>query len=215
MVERKSDVIAVLGYGFVDGVKWQLPEHSKNRLAVAADLFQRGTAKKLVVLGKWAREWDTQGITPPLTEARRAKEELVRLGINPEDVLESTFEQDQDTIGNGVALRSIMDEKGYKTARILCADYMKERVIFTAKLVFPSRGYKITVMPTETPYKNDSKMAAAQHANLKLQEEAFSGLKGGVLFDRWGDRLYEHPYYGEEWQSRVPTAVTTAALGSG
>lgn len=201
---RRYDLIVVLGYGFIGD--WKLSEHVYNRLKIAAQLYQKGTAKKIAVCGKWSLAWDQQNIIPPTTEAEAMKRVLIDLGIPEEDVLKEEFSK--DTVGNAFYLKTkVINKSGYKNLLVLCADYVLKRVKYIFYKVYPS-SYSITIMPTLTSYKNDTEVLKAQEEVLTLQKKFLRNMKRGddAFLEK---RLYSDPYY----HLKMPEKVTFVALG--
>src|SRR5437764_925561 len=130
---KTYDLIAVLGYGFVDN--WQLSDHVRARLQKAAELYKAGAANNVAVCGKWSLSWDQRRITPPTTEAALMKLELAALGIPEAKVLVEGYSK--GTIGNAHFLKTtIVEANGYRQVLVLCADYAIERVAYIFRKVF-------------------------------------------------------------------------------
>ena len=203
-MNKKYDLIAILGYGF--SKDWKLSLNTYHRMKIGADLYKKGVAKKIAVCGRWSINYDLKNIVPPTTEAEEMKKVLVDLGIPEEDILKEDWSK--DTIGNAFFLKTkIVKPLSFEKILVTCADYHLERVKFIFNKVF-EESYLVDFFPVTTKSVNNKDFIALQREVLQMQKNFLKEMKRGddSFLEK---RLYNDPYY----KKQRPVEIAKTAMG--
>jgi len=137
---QKADVIIVLGCAV-----WRdVPSPALyERIYKAYELYRDGFANKIIASG-------AMGDGENVTEAAAIKKQLIRLGVNPRDIIEE--DKSTDTIENLTFSKKIMKNNGYNKS-IIVTNYFH---IYRSSMIASDLKMKATFgkarMPDSAPY---------------------------------------------------------------
>lgn len=141
------DAIIVLG-SKPDTTTWRFPAHVYATLDRAADLYRAGVAPFIILSGKWALSFDSQGITQPYRECDEMATYLAAHGV-PADALLLEGES-KDTISNLFYIkRQILAPRALRRALLITADFREQRIQYlAAKILGPAYTVAYHTVPS-------------------------------------------------------------------
>jgi uncharacterized SAM-binding protein YcdF (DUF218 family) len=155
----QADVVAVLG-GQIEV-----------RPFAAADLYQRGLVKKVLVSSNKTDRAALIGAIQGHTEANRRV--LLKLGV-PESAIETFGQSNENTRGEAVALREWAERHGAKSIVIPTEVFAARRVRWIFDREFAGRSIRIQVLSLEPPdykwtewWKTDAGLITFQNEVIK------------------------------------------------
>jgi hypothetical protein len=172
MTNSPRSCMAILGNGLTRDQK--LFPHVVERLNSFVELYNKRPAEDkplLAVIGKWSF-WNRKGTPPVTTEAEEMKNFLIATEKLPQEAINTMLveNQSEDTIGNALHLKILLEEKGIKKVSLLCAEHQVERAGYIFVRIF-GEGFKLDVIATPGPYEGNEleKQKAAQRTLLERQ----------------------------------------------
>jgi uncharacterized SAM-binding protein YcdF (DUF218 family) len=98
MKKRSEQYDLIIIPGLKLGLHWGMRKDLCSRLRVAAEFYQENPGLHIAVCGCWSIWFDWLGIHPPVTECKRMKTNLIRHGVEREDIVMESHSK--DTPGN-------------------------------------------------------------------------------------------------------------------
>lgn len=196
--------IVVLGGGI--DKKGHLPQHVKERLKRAAEIFKKTKKAKILLCGKYSFLYPKDSL-PPRTEAEAMRDYLLKLGI-PEKVI-FLEKKSKDSISNAYYAKKLYFlPRQEKQAKVITSEYHLPRTKYIFQKIF-GNSYKFQYIPTSSslPKKEAKKVK-------KRQKELLNKTKGILGKMRDGDhnflkgKFYKIKYYREKRPSWVINFVT-------
>ena len=137
---QKADVIIVLGCSV-----WRdVPSPALyERIYKAFELYRDGYAKEIIASG-------AKGEGENVTEATEIKEQLIRLGVKPEDIIEE--DKSTNTIENLSFTKKIMQKKGFKRSIVVTNYFHIYRCSMIASDLKINSTFAKANMPDSLPY---------------------------------------------------------------
>ena len=176
------------------GPHWGLRRDLKKRLLRAVEMYKKGDAQHIIVLGRWTVWFDWLGVRPPVTESVRMKQFLVSHGVARQDVI--TEQHSKDTIGNAYYLKLYLQKRPqYKKLVVICAKQHEQRVRFLFEK-FLGSSYALTYIPmTASKFGRDSTGTEAKL--LREQRQLLKNVRPGHVED-FSHQLYNSKYYRDQ-----------------
>ena len=140
-----KDAIIILGGGInKDG---NLPKIPKERVEKGVEIWKGGSAKKIIVSGKYGFWLDELKQVPPKTEAAAMRDYALLLGVQAEDVI--LEEDSKDTIGNAYFVKvNILEKNNWRNIVVVTSDYHLTRTEFIFNLVL-GKEYNVEYIPVQ------------------------------------------------------------------
>ena len=195
MVINMVDAIVIIGSQPNPG-NWIFPSHVYASLERAAQEYERGTARCIILSGDHAIRFDFLDIQQPFRECDAMADILLARRLPPEAVLREA--ESRDTVSNFYFIkRRIVEPLGLWRLRFIAADFRRRRIEYLARRILgPTYQVEFETVPSdaEERYTDES-------AILEQNRQFLVGMKSGD--DRALDgRFFSDPYY-EEVRARI------------
>lgn len=185
------DLIVILGSK--QGEDMRFPSHVHAALDRAVELYDQGIAPAIALSGKWALEFDHQGIVPPAVESALMADYLEKHGISKAVILQE--DKSKDTVANLYYLKqTVFEPHQAKRLLFVLADFRIERVRFLAHKILGS-AYTVDFMTISSPaaerYPDEAQTLERTKYYLKDMTPGDD--------DFVKDMFYDHPFYTAPW----------------
>lgn len=193
MTRPNPQVAVVLGAGL--DAEGELTRLSRNRLDAGAELWRRGIAKSLVVMGGRGQGWS---LRTPLTErpqVEQRREYLESCGVNANDII-CAYGETRDTIGEAFVVRRCINGR-YCEVYLITSDTHMPRALFTFDRIF---GQAVHFQPVKLANEECGLNAAEEEAYMAIVRAELLQLPSPVPDPgTWEDWYRQHPALYEEF----------------
>lgn len=191
--------IIILGGGI--DLKGNLPDHVFQRLDKAIELYQKNPSAKIIVSGRYSFLYNQLKQYPPITEAERMAQYLIKKGIPKEKIF--LERKSKDTIGNAYYLKkNFFLPKKIFSALIITSFFHLPRVKYIFKKIFgPSYNLQFIGVQENLTKNEEKKVIERQKQLLKKTKQILGKMENGDHNFLKG-KLYKIKYYREkrpEW----------------
>ena len=192
MHQKHHDLIIVLG-SRQNPATGEFPSHVTTSLNKAASMIAKSDAPAIAVSGKWALEFDDEGIVPLETESALMQKLLLEKGVPVSKILQES--ESKDTVANFYFLKqTILKPHDYKKLLFIIADFRVERARYLAdKILGPD--YVVDFLSVESKLEDHYPHEPQTFARTQYYLEA---MQPGD--DQFVARMfYDHPFYTAKW----------------
>jgi uncharacterized SAM-binding protein YcdF (DUF218 family) len=198
-MKEKKDVIIVMGGNVTK--KGNVPQVATERVKLAAELFKKGLAKKIIVSGKWSLSEKKPQVT---TEAESMKKLLIKLGIPKKVIIKE--DRAMDSIGNAYFSKKIIDKHNFKKIIVVPSDFSAKRVkwIFNK---FYGKKYKIKIQASDGLERGRELKRKLKHDDeiLQMTKEWMKNVNSQKELDSFFRK--EHPAYSSHAKKKIDEII--------
>lgn len=185
--------IVVLGGGI--DLTGKIPSYVYERLDEAVKIYKskdKDNAVKIVLTGRYSFLYGKK--KPPITEANKMAEYLLKIGVPRKSILRENFSR--DTIGNAYYLKKyLFIPRHEKQAIIITSNFHIERVRYVFKKIFgPNYDLNFIEVAEKLSSSTRNKIAMEQKAILKRTKKWLTNMKDGD-HNFLKNKLYKTRYY--------------------
>ena len=168
---QQKDCILVLGSGVTPN--GDLTLIGKSRVEKSVELYQRGSAKRILFCGGYFYKLSTM---PKKTEAQAMRDYACTLGIPKEHCF--LEEDSRETIGNAYFAKKFLERQNWRSFFVITSNYHLPKTEFAFKKVF-GKEFSFELVPSLTYLSTDEIIERLDSEKEKIQR--YKGFLTNVL----------------------------------
>lgn len=135
------DAVVVIG-SKPNVATWEFPSHVIASLNKAVAVYKSGGTRHVLVSGKWALDFEDDGIVQPFRECDRMADYLQNHGVPTQAIAREG--QSKDTIANVYYQKQIFKARQWHKVLYIVADFRKPRLAFLCSKILGA-PYDVTI----------------------------------------------------------------------